>query len=133
MDTGVRNFIAGNLSLLNQRPDKGPLYENIFFSELTKATKAPQEIRFWRTQTGAEVDFIMTHTNKYIPIEIKSVRIKKSNIPKSLKNFIIAHEPKTAVFATTDFCDKIQYRNTKIYFIPLCWLLLNNSIASLFA
>lgn len=131
LDSGVRNFIAGNFSLLDQRPDKGPLYENIFFSEISKVIKAPIEIRFWRTQAGAEVDFIITRATRIIPVEIKAGRLKKAIISKSLKNYITAHEPATAIIATTDFCGKTTYGKTNIYLIPLCWLLLKNSLTYL--
>jgi len=62
VDTGIRNVVTGLLeSDMNNRSDKGVLFENFFFMERLKEnsleTFSPQ-IYFWRTTTGYEIDFV---------------------------------------------------------------------------
>ncbi len=56
-DPGYRNAILGSFGRLSDRLDSGVALENLFFSECCKA--GVQEIRFWRTQDGKEVDFVL--------------------------------------------------------------------------
>jgi predicted AAA+ superfamily ATPase len=62
IDTGVRNAIVGNRGLkLEDREDRGAIFENFIFTELLKKEQIkvfPDEIFFWRTKQGLEIDFI---------------------------------------------------------------------------
>ncbi len=80
IDTGLRNAIINNFSV--ERNDWGALYENVFFSEYLKKNI---ELKYWRTKSGAEVDFVW---NKF-PIEIKS----SGKISRSLHSFIKKYKP----------------------------------------
>ncbi len=56
-DTGLRNFFVSNFKSFVIRDDKGALLENMVFRQLTE--KYPvDEIRFWRTSQGQEIDFV---------------------------------------------------------------------------
>lgn len=56
-DTGLRNFFVSNFKSFVIRDDKGALLENMVFRQLIE--KYPvDEIRFWRTSQGQEIDFI---------------------------------------------------------------------------
>ncbi|MBU1487527.1 ATP-binding protein [bacterium] len=55
-DTGLRNVIIKNLDPLSLRNDSGFLFENAVFNTLIKRLKPLEELKFWRTQAGAEVD-----------------------------------------------------------------------------
>ena len=60
-DTGIRNAIIDDFSSLDNRFDKGPLFENFFISERLKLYQLlPHNIKqhFWRTKDGSEVDLI---------------------------------------------------------------------------
>lgn len=57
MDLGLRNYFFRNFKLPFERNDIGHLYENFIFLELLNRSKF-EDIRFWRTQNGNEVDFI---------------------------------------------------------------------------
>ncbi|MEA2028348.1 MAG: ATP-binding protein, partial [Campylobacterota bacterium] len=53
LDMGLRNAIIKNFSTLDNRVDKGAMLENFVFRELVE-----QELKYYRTKNGAEVDFI---------------------------------------------------------------------------
>lgn len=59
-DLGLRNFLVNNFDSPKLRPDRGELLENAVFRQLTeRIDMIPNEkLAFWRTQAGAEVDFI---------------------------------------------------------------------------
>lgn len=62
-DAGYRNAILGSFDRLPNRLDSGAALENLFFAECCKA--GVQEIRFWRTQAGSEVDFVLDGTRAF--------------------------------------------------------------------
>ena len=86
LDAGIRNAVIDDISDLENRNDRGLIFENFFFSELLKTGSqeifAPQ-IRFWRTRTGAEIDFI---TEKDAKINAYECKWSKENV--SFVNFL---------------------------------------------
>ncbi|MFA6917847.1 MAG: ATP-binding protein [Candidatus Gracilibacteria bacterium] len=57
-DSGLRNFFTGNFDSPLVREDKGVLMENAVFRQLIDKYDE-SEIKFWRTTSGNEVDFIV--------------------------------------------------------------------------
>lgn len=88
IDSGMRNAIARSFPA---EPD-GKLFENYVFSELTKLGFSP---KYWRTKTGAEVDFIIEKGREVIPIEAK-LKAEQGKVERSLRSFIEIYKPKRA-------------------------------------
>jgi hypothetical protein len=109
-DTGLINYITSHLN--KELPDKGSIFENFVFSELTKHDL---DIKFWRTGSGAEVDFIVND----IPIEIKSGILKKDSLTKSFSNFCKKYEPEKGFVFSNGFSGQRRFEKTTIYFFPL--------------
>lgn len=86
IDTGLRNQIASKF------PDQltGPLFENYVFCELLKMGK---DVKYWRTKSGSEVDFIVDST----PVEVKR---NAGKVPSGLRSFIQRYEPDQALIVT---------------------------------
>ena len=60
-DLGVRNAVIGNFNFLNARNDTGALWENFLILERVKRNEYVGHRcnqYFWRTYTGAELDYI---------------------------------------------------------------------------
>lgn len=70
LDTGLRNCLINNFSPVNQRVDKGELWEQKVF-RLVADRFGLNNIRFWRTADGKEVDFILPDENPPLAIEVK--------------------------------------------------------------
>lgn len=70
-DLGMRNILLNQFQSIEFRIDKGELMENFVFTQLRN--KYPtDEIRFWRTADGNEVDFVVsTQFEKGFAIECK--------------------------------------------------------------
>lgn len=58
-DLGLRNVLLNNFSPLETRNDKGELLENYVYNLLSE-TYDEEQLRFWRTQDGKEIDFIVS-------------------------------------------------------------------------
>lgn len=92
VDTGLRNSVINDF---NSEPD-GEVFENYVFSELIKKG---YDVRYWRSKSKAEVDFIVDTDNILIPIEVK-LKASTGKISKSLRSFINTYEPETAILVT---------------------------------
>jgi predicted AAA+ superfamily ATPase len=68
-DTGLALHLAG------ETEPRGAHLENLILSDLLawrSSTSATVEILYWRTTAGDEVDFVIEHDGRLLPIEIKA-------------------------------------------------------------
>lgn len=73
-DVGVRNAIINDFTSPEIRPDKGALWENFVISERIKRNSYQRNHInpfFWRTYTGAELDYLEQGDGKLSGFEIK--------------------------------------------------------------
>jgi len=117
-DSGIRNFSIKDFRPLRLRDDKGKLAELSVLSEARKSFAILQEVYFWRTQYGQEVDFIIRTQNDLVPGEIKYRTFNKPNVPPGMKSFIKRYNPKEGFVGTTDFFGVVKYRDVPVYFSP---------------
>jgi predicted AAA+ superfamily ATPase len=76
-DTGLRNFFVSNFKSFVIRDDKGALLENMVFRQLIE--KYPvDEVRFWRTSQGQEIDFI-ADAKEAIEVKASSAGFKEGS------------------------------------------------------
>lgn len=111
IDNGIRNSIINNFT--DERTDIGALYENYAYTELIKQDIKP---KYWRTKSGAEVDFIIEYNGNTYPIEIKT---NLSNITRSFTSFIEKYKPKKAFIFSLHQEQTTKINNTTIYKLPL--------------
>ncbi len=98
-DNGIRNMLIDNFKRLDFRNDIGQLWENFIVAERKKYL-ANHNIRcsayFWRTYTGAELDYIEEGNESLKAWEIKFS--KKTNRPH--QSFIQAYPDATTHYVT---------------------------------
>jgi predicted AAA+ superfamily ATPase len=70
LDTGLRNCLINNFQSLPVRTDKGNLWENMVFRMLLD-TYSLDEIKYWRTVGGNEVDFVLSDIDSPVAFEAK--------------------------------------------------------------
>lgn len=91
VDLGFLYMAQGILPSIQRRP-AGNVFENACYLRLKELdfVKPPQ---FWRTKSGAEVDFVVVspQTGQLIPVEVKSS--PKQTLGKSLISFIKTYQP----------------------------------------
>lgn len=84
-DLGIRNAVIDNFKPLKDRDDVGKLWENFLIIERQKLLVYKNiyaTVYFWRTHTGAELDYVEERDGKIFGYEFK-YGTKKSNSPKS--------------------------------------------------
>ncbi|MEN8253122.1 MAG: ATP-binding protein [Patescibacteria group bacterium] len=90
-DLGIRNAIINDFKPLNLRNDVGQLWENFIIMERFKRnayTNHHCNSYFWRTYTGAEIDYIEEHSGQLFGFEIKN----NSKIAKAPKTWIDTYD-----------------------------------------
>ena len=70
LDTGLKNCLLNNFQPLSVRTDKGELWENTVFRILADKMGL-DEIKYWRTSAGNEIDFVLSDNDRFKAIEVK--------------------------------------------------------------
>ena len=124
VDNGLRNFSVKLFSSFSNRPDKGAVLENLVFTELLKKMSISDELYFWRTKAGAEMDFVFQQNDNAIPIEIKSGSAIPGRYSRSFHSFLNRFSPEFAIYLNKDMFKIDKVGNTKVFCIPTHWFLL---------
>ena len=116
IDLGIRNSLLNNFLPIDNRTDKGQIFENFVFNELR--LNFDGKINYWRTTNKNEVDFVLQVNDKIVPIEVKT----SPNLKGGFVKFIKTYKPECAiVFNEKEFSVK-KINNTKIVFIPFYYI-----------
>ena len=119
LDLGLRNFLLSDFRPLQTRNDFGAIMENHAYNALSSLHPG-REIRFWRTKSKAEVDFVIEKEGRLYPLEVKYSGRPK--IGKSLYSFINKFNPDSAFVLTRDIQAKQKIGETTVRFTPLSYL-----------
>jgi uncharacterized protein len=126
IDNGFRNFALNNFNAPQSRTDIGLLVEGLVFQELYKFITQHflnLSIHYWRTKSGAEVDFVLyKNDNTFLPVEVKYRTMKTASITRGYRSFLQAYQPKNAVVITKDFLGQAPFEGVTIDFIPITYL-----------
>jgi predicted AAA+ superfamily ATPase len=128
IDNGFRNQSLHHLSMnLDTRQDIGLLIESAVFQELLKFKVQNFHdftIHFWRTQSGAEVDFVLYQSDEcIIPIEVKFRAMSSPVVTRAFRSFIDAYQPRYGFFITKDYNKKVIINQCEVHFISFPRLL----------
>lgn len=120
LDNGLRNVLFGGFNPGDERSDKGALTENLIFSELCKNTNPLLDsIMYWRSKSGAEVDFVVKTQNSLSVFEVKSGNLSRPKISRSLRSFIQAYRPDRTIVLNRSLKETIEISGNKVKFMPL--------------
>lgn len=117
-DLGVRNSLLKDFSTYTNRKDKGSILETFVYHQLLNIIDpSDTEIFFWRTSDQHEVDFVINHNRKPIPVEVKS-SLRKPVLLPALKKFLRAYpQAPCAVVVNDKFDEALYIDDYKIYFV----------------
>lgn len=93
-DSGVLCYLPGlsDWRELSESPYLGPVVETFVFTELLKhASLLGDEIFFYRTSGGTEVDFIIRRGNTLVAVEVKATFTIRRRVAKAIKEFTRKH------------------------------------------
>ena len=75
IDTGLRSRILNNFEPIEFRPDRGEIFENFVYKMLVDRYGF-DTLKFWRTQSRNEVDFILEKEKKAVEVKYNSSLFK---------------------------------------------------------
>lgn len=123
VDNGFRNQAVRNFLSLENRSDAGLLVKGFVLQEILKwrtYSYSDINIHYWRTKSGAEVDFVVyKDPTRPLPIEVKYRSFSKPTLTRSYRSFIDAYQPKEGVVLTKGFSDEVQVDGCLVRFIPV--------------
>lgn len=126
IDNGFRNYALRNFNDLSTRTDAGLLVEGLVFQEIYKYITQHflnYSIHYWRTKSGAEVDFVVYKNDScFIPVEVKYRGMSSPSITRGYRSFLQAYQPKHGVVITKDFIGSERFEGVLVAFIPLVYL-----------
>lgn len=123
-DLGLRNHALGRFGTIDQPQDLGFPFQNFILNVLDqKLLYQSAKIGFWRTKDRAEVDFVIDLGRKPIPVEAKYKKLKKLEITRSLKSFIVKYQPPKALVVNLTLKKKQNFRGTTVEALPFSQLL----------
>ncbi len=127
IDNGLRNYTLSNFNDLSVRVDTDFLVESFIFQELLKYQVQHFlnfTIHYWRTKSGAEVDFVLSRSpEEILPIEVKYRSVKKTTISRSFRSFLQAYKPAIGIIITKDFLGVETFEGCRVHFISIRRLL----------
>lgn len=118
LDNGLRNRLLHDFRPLEERTDAGPLLESWVATELWKALPDGATLHFWRSASGAEVDFIVVRGDLILPVEVKAGRSERPLLSKSLRSFLDAYQPTTCLLLNLSLAHRSQVGGTMVDWIP---------------
>ena len=117
-DLGLRNLMVKNFSAFDSRSDKGELFENFVYNEIGESLNPVTKLNYWRTRTGAEVDFVLSSAGKVeAVIEAKARAMKRAEVPTGLVAFLHEYGSQLSVVANLTLNDKISVLGSKVQFV----------------
>ncbi len=119
LDNGVRNQLFGGYGVASRRGDRGALLENLVFSELYKnLNPLLDSIRFWRSKSKAEVDFVIQHQGRLLICEVKAGDARKK-VSRSARSFIDAYRPRRFLIVHRGSRETVEVDGTPVEFLRL--------------
>lgn len=118
IDNGVRNQIYGGFHAITDRADRGALFENLVFSELRKTLNPLLDsIRYWRSKSGAEVDFVVEHQGRILALEVKAGDVR-GKLSRAARSFIDAYRPEVFAVVNRETYSPQALDSTQVVFWP---------------
>jgi len=116
LDTGFLNFILKNFNNLSLRANAGSVLESAILTTCLRAMKELEEIRFWRTKSKDEVDFVLRRKQELIPIEAKWS--ERPKVPSGLRIFLKKNASKQAFVILKNYYGQEKINDEIVKLLP---------------
>lgn len=115
-DNGFRNVVTGNFQPLDERMDRGVLNENFTAGQLLKSG---YDVKYWRTKSHAEIDFVLENEGANTVIEVKSF-LSTNKAGRALFSFREKYPVNRTFILSENFSFFDKKRN--ILFLPIFFI-----------
>jgi predicted AAA+ superfamily ATPase len=117
VDNGVRNQLFGGFGAVANRSDHGALLENLVFTELIKYTNPLLDtVHYWRSKSGAEVDFVVRHQGRLLAVEVKTGAVG-GRLTRGTRSFLDAYAPEALLVVNREVYSEARIGQTRVRFI----------------
>ena len=117
LDNGLRNQIFGGFQAFEDRGDRGVLMENLVFTELSKVLNPLLDgLRYWRSKSGAEIDFVVEHQGRLLAIEVKAGD-SFGKVGRGQRSFVEAYEPECLLVVSRGEHADREIGSTRVVFL----------------
>jgi predicted AAA+ superfamily ATPase len=118
-DLGIRNFSLQQAGRLSEPSQLGFVFQNFVFQILHHQYQTlNQPLKYWRTKSQAEVDFILERNLEPLPIEVKCRHLKKPTLSKSFRSFLEKYRPSEAWIINLSLEEEFQLNSTTVKILP---------------
>ena len=117
-DLGLRNYAIGLFGQELEFGNSGFVFQNFIFNLLREKFDENNELRFWRTKDGAEVDFVLSSDKDILPIEVKYKELNEPTAEHSLRSFIEKYRPREAWIINLTLEKEIKIHGASVRFLP---------------
>ena len=119
-DPGLRLAALGDRFLpWTERTDRGRVLEGWVAAELRKRVhplRPSEELLFWRTRSGAEVDFVVRRGDSLVGIEVKAQALRRPTVSRGVRSFVEAYEPRHILVIHTGSDMETTVGDTRVLF-----------------
>ena len=123
-DLGLRNYMLGIFGNLTRPDDIGFTFQNLVFLILKEKLRwTNAKIHYWRTKSGAEIDFVVETGRDIVPIEVKYSEYIKPLIPRAFDGVIKKYNPKKCIVINRNLKTSVKRKDCEILFLTI-WDLL---------
>ena len=117
LDNGVRNRLFGGFAAPELRPDHGALAENFVFGEICKSLgPVLDDLRYWRSKSGAEVDLVIERQGRIDAVEVKAGD-SRGRLDRSAMSFIDAYAPRRFFVVNSREHPDTKVGKTRVHFV----------------
>lgn len=124
-DLGLRQYLADRFFSRDLKADildASFVFQNFIFGLLTARREREMKatnIYYWRTKSGAEVDFVYGDILKQLPIEVKFSSFAKGlTVPAGLASFVEKYQPEEAQVLNLDTAGRSPALSSPVNFVP---------------
>jgi uncharacterized protein len=119
LDSGLQHFLTNTRSITPASTEFGFWFQQLIFQLLRlRYTDTIADIRYWRTQNQAEVDFVVFDGQHPLPVEVKATHLVQPQVERSMRSFIELYTPPTAWVVNRSLDMSVEVGTTTVRFIP---------------
>ena len=126
-DAGLRNLAMGSFSDLRTRSDADMIMEGIVASHVFRKPFLSHRVNYWRTKSGAEVDFIISGVKPVQSIEVKSGILKHVTISRGYRSFLSKYSPEKSILLNSTIWSEKEINGYTVEAIPTAVFLLREA------
>ncbi|MBM4356092.1 MAG: ATP-binding protein, partial [Deltaproteobacteria bacterium] len=119
VDSGLRNFSLGNFSSALHRADCGQVMEGLVAAQLASGLPQGERLHYWRTKSGAEVDFVAGTVDARLACEVKAGGLAAPRVSRGFRSFLEKFKPGSAMVLNSSLWTSAPVGGHEVQFVPL--------------